>query len=127
MPGLMWPPGARLLHVSADAAACWYEVDLFHPELEAAGYSLHEADSDSVQAFTHLFGVAVAGNRRIAHGMFALENGVITVADIPLQQMGVPSIGRFMRAVLTARQSKSESGREVSRVFDMLIPRMGGR
>lgn len=87
---------ARLIHVSADAPAYWSEVDLYHPNLEAAGYSLHGASAASVRGFTRLFGVAVRGQRRIAHGLFALHDGVVLAAEIPHQQMGVPSIGRFL-------------------------------
>ena len=93
-------PSARLLHVSADAAEFWGEVDHFHPDLNASAYSLCGATEDSRRAFTHLFGVAVEGHDRIAHGLFALQEGVVLAAEIPYQQLGVPSVGRFMHQAM---------------------------
>lgn len=93
-------PTARLVHVSADHARYWIEVDVIHPDLKASGYSLHDADEESRRAFTYLFGVAVAGHHRIAHGMFAIENGVVVAAEIPYQQMGVPSVGHFVHRAM---------------------------
>jgi len=96
-------PEARLFHVSADEPRFWREVDLIHPTLRASGYSLFGVDSESVQAFSHLFGVAVVGTQRIAHGIFGIFDGFVTAAEIPDQQLGVPSIGRFLHRALSAQ------------------------
>ena len=34
-------PGLRIVHVSADHAEHWQEVDRFHPTLQSAGYGLN--------------------------------------------------------------------------------------
>jgi len=94
-------PEARLVHVSADAPHFWDEVDHFHRDLTASGYSLFGADEESARAFGQLFGVAVKGNRRIAHGLFALQDGIVVAAEIPYQQLGIPSIGRFMHTAMS--------------------------
>jgi len=100
-------PEARLVHISADAPKFWNEVDLIHPDLKAEGYSLFGADEESRMAFTQTFGVGVLGSPRIAHGLFSLQDGVVLAAEIPLQQMGVPSIGRFMHRALSSAASAS--------------------
>jgi hypothetical protein len=98
--------GVRLVHVSADPAELWEEVDLYHASLSAEGYSIDGADPASRAAFTEAFGVAVEGHRRIAHGMFALVDGVFVVVDIPHEQLGVPDVygflGRLSRAPAAA-------------------------
>jgi peroxiredoxin len=95
-------PDARLVHISADAPKFWVEVDLIHPNLTAEGYSLFGADDDSSDAFKKAFGVGVVGSTRIAHGLFSMKDGVVLAAEIPYQQMGVPSIGRFMHRALSS-------------------------
>jgi hypothetical protein len=92
-------PGARVFHVSADAAEHWREVDRFHPGVGAPGYSLHAAAPASRLAFTHAFGVAVEGHARIAHGCFALRDGVILAADVPYHQMHSMDVLPFLRTV----------------------------
>ncbi|MCU1277938.1 MAG: hypothetical protein JWM53_1484 [bacterium] len=80
-------PTAAVVHVSADEPEHWAEVDRFHPNVRAPGYSLHAADQASRVAFGLAFGVAVEGHARIAHGCFALLDGVVLAAEIPRYQM----------------------------------------
>lgn len=87
---------ARLVHVSSDEVVHWREVDHYHPHLAAPGYSLHEADERSRVAFANAFGVGVQGHRRIAHGLFALLEGVFLLADIPFHQMSSPDVHQFL-------------------------------
>jgi hypothetical protein len=86
----------RLVHVSADEPRFWLEVDHFHPVLRADGFSLHGADDASREAFGRAFGVAVQGERRIAHGLFGLHDGVFLAADVPYDQMAVPDVDGFV-------------------------------
>ena len=51
----------RIVHVSADHESHWQEVDQFHPNIQAAGYSLCSADAASREAFVTAFGVGVQG------------------------------------------------------------------
>ena len=89
----------RMIHVSTDEARFWSEVDHFHPALGAEGYSLFDADEASIAAFGLSFGVAVEGHGRIAHGLFALADGVFVGAEIPFQQLAVPDVGGFLDRV----------------------------
>ena len=89
----------RMVHVSTDAASFWSEVDHFHPGLGAQGFSLFDADQESLTAFGLSFGVAVEGHRRIAHGLFALVDGMFLATEVPFQQMAVPNVGRFLDRV----------------------------
>jgi hypothetical protein len=89
-------PSARVVHVSADAPAHWREVDAYHPDVSAPGYSLHGADPASRDAFCRAFGVGVEGKARIAHGLFALRDGVFTAVEIPTIQVGTPDVPGFL-------------------------------
>ena len=89
----------RMIHVSTDEARFWSEVDHFHPALGAEGYSLFDADEASITAFGLSFGVAVEGHGRIAHGLFALVDGVFVGVEIPFQQLAVPDVGGFLDRV----------------------------
>jgi hypothetical protein len=86
----------RIFHVSADAARHWVEVDFFHRTIAAPGYSLAGADDESRRSFTRAFGVEVAGERRIAHGLFALWRGEFLAIDIPVDQMLTPAVVDFL-------------------------------
>jgi hypothetical protein len=58
--------GVRLVHVSADAAALWSEVDYSHAALTAEGYSLDSATSSCRDELTSAFGApwrVTAGSR----------------------------------------------------------------
>lgn len=89
-------PAPRVAHVSADAAIHWGEVDEFHPGVRAPGYTLCGASDESRRAFLAAFGVGVLGERRIAHGLFGLRDGVFLAAEIPFDQMQTPEVGRFL-------------------------------
>jgi hypothetical protein len=92
-------PGSRIVHVSADAAHHWGEVDVFHGNVRAPGYSLCCADAASREAFGRAFGVTVLGQRRIAHGLFALLDGLFLAADVPFDQMAPPDVESFLERV----------------------------
>jgi len=89
-------PAPRLVHVSSDSARHWTEVEQYHPELRAPGYTLGESDAHSRDAFKAAFGVGVRGHRRIAHGLFALRDGIFLAVDIPDDQMSPPPVKSFL-------------------------------
>jgi hypothetical protein len=89
-------PRPRLVHVSADEAHHWHEVDHIHPHLKAPGYTLASTSSEDRAAFTSAFGVGVRGKQRIAHGLFGLRDGTFENADIPYDQMGSPNVVEFV-------------------------------
>lgn len=89
-------PSARVVHISSDHADHWLEVDRFHPDVETPGYSLCCADPASRQAFVQTFGVGVVAHERIAHGLFALYEGVFVAVSIPEDQMRTPEVTEFM-------------------------------
>lgn len=96
-------PGARLVHISSDEAKYWREVDEFHIQAQSPGYTLHGATPASRAQFAAAFGVGVEGHHRIAHGLFALNEGVFVRSEIPLNQMGVPAVLCFLRETRRAR------------------------
>lgn len=101
-------PGLRIVHVSADHAEHWQEVDRFHPHIRAAGYSLCCVDPVSRAAFVEAFGVGVDGHHRIAHGLFALLNGRFVQAEIPEDQMRPADVERFLDRVAGAVGASQE-------------------
>jgi len=96
-------PGVRLVHVASDDASRWNEVDWYHPDLRAEGYTVAGAPAASRRAFTSAFGVGVSGSDRVAHGLFALRDGRFEVVDIPVQQLGSPDVHGFLRALAARR------------------------
>ncbi len=94
--------GARVVHVSSDAARHWHEVDRFHPNVRAAAYSLEGADEPSRVGFKWGFGVGVVDHQRIAHGLFALSDGVFVAAYVPYDQMQTVPVGPFLDEVEAA-------------------------
>jgi hypothetical protein len=95
-------PNARIVHVSQDEAIHWAEVDRFHPGITAASYTLHGASESSRVSFAWAFGVGVLGHPRIAHGLFALRDGVFVAAEVPFDQMHAPDVGTFLGALDSA-------------------------
>lgn len=89
-------PQLRIVHVSQDQAHHWEEVDRFHPCIRAASYTLDSARETSRIGFTWAFGVGVLGHQRIAHGLFALHDGVFLAAEVPYQQLGAPDVANFL-------------------------------
>ncbi|OQW30900.1 MAG: hypothetical protein A4E19_09145 [Nitrospira sp. SG-bin1] len=89
-------PEWKIVHVSADHEDHWREVDRFHPNVQAAGYSLCCADQASREAF----GVGVEDHHRIAHGLFALRDGVFLKVEIPSDQMRPASIRGFLERLI---------------------------
>jgi peroxiredoxin len=101
-------PGARIVHVSNDAAVHWREVDRYHPDVLAESYSLHGASASSRASFTSALGVGVLGHDRIAHGLFALRDGVFLAASVPFDQMRAPDVGPFLGQIASALRGGSE-------------------
>jgi len=95
-------PSLRILHVSADHAEHWGEVDRFHPNIRSAGYSLCCADPASREAFILAFGVGVEDHHRIAHGLFALQDGIFLEVDIPHDQMRPAAVRDFLGRLIGA-------------------------
>jgi hypothetical protein len=98
-------PPPRLVHVSSDSARHWTEVKQYHPELRAPGYTLGETDAHSCDAFKAAFGVGVRGHRRIAHGLFALRDGIFLAVDIPDDQMSAPPVKLFLHQLSHIRSA----------------------
>ncbi|WCL50010.1 hypothetical protein [Leptospira sp. GIMC2001] len=92
-------PEAKIYHIASDPKSGWDEVEKLHPFLKSPGFTLVGVDKSSVESFKKEFGVGVEGNKRIAHGLFALKNGEFLVSYIPRQQYGVPNIKRFVNRV----------------------------
>ncbi|MCS6285361.1 MAG: hypothetical protein H8K08_08010 [Nitrospira sp.] len=95
-------PRLRILHVSADHAEHWREVDRFHPNIQSAGYSLCCADPASRAAFIQAFGVGVEDHHRIAHGLFALQDGIFLEVEIPHDQMRPAAVRDFLGRLIGA-------------------------
>ncbi len=99
----------RIVHVSADHESHWQEVDQFHPNIQATGYSLCSADAASREAFVTAFGVGVEGHYRIAHGLFILREGVFLKSEVPTDQMRSVEVTQFLRdaarCLMTAERS----------------------
>ncbi|MBK9308847.1 MAG: hypothetical protein IPM58_17560 [Nitrospira sp.] len=89
-------PEWRIVHVSADHEEHWREVDRFHPNVPASGYSLCCADPNSLEAFVLAFGVGVGDHHRIAHELFALRDGVFLEVEIPHDQMRPAEVDGFL-------------------------------
>lgn len=89
-------PHARVHHVSADGPETWAELDDFHAEVRAGAYSLALATEASSDAFRACFGVGVEGTPRVAHGLFAVLDGVVLGSEIPFEQMGAADVDLFL-------------------------------
>ncbi|MCU1282687.1 MAG: hypothetical protein JWM53_6233 [bacterium] len=92
-------PDVRIVHVSHDDAIHWAEVDRLHPGIAAASYTLAGASETSRVGFTWAFGVGVLGGERIAHGLFALRDGVFIAAEVPFDQLHAPNVDGFVRTL----------------------------
>jgi hypothetical protein len=92
-------PAVRIVHVSQDEAIHWREVDRFHRGVTASSYTLSGSSESSRVSFTWAFGVGVLGEQRIAHGLFALRDGVFVAAEVPFDQMQAPDVRWFLRAL----------------------------
>jgi len=99
-------PRPRLVHVSADEAHHWHEVDHIHPHLTAPGYTLASTSSEDRAAFAAAFGVGVRGSRRIAHGLFGLRDGTFEDTEIPYDQMGSPNVVEFLARLCSPRSRR---------------------
>lgn len=107
-------PDAKIFHISSDAKSYWQEVDEVHPDLKASGFSLHESSSKDRDTFARTFGVGVERNKRIAHGLFGLVDGIFCAVYIPIQQLGNPDIYFFFQKFLKNRDHlKYSLSREV--------------
>lgn len=102
-------PDLRIVHVSADPAEHWHEVDQFHASVRAEGYSLFGAEPNDREVFVQAFGVGVASHQRIAHGLFGLQEGVFLAVEIPDDQMRPAGVQNFL-TVFMQRMGASPSG-----------------
>jgi len=91
--------GDPCLLVSSDDAENWQEVEEYHGDLQASGYTLDRATDESRKAFCDTLGVGVRESHRVAHGLFALKDGVFLAAEVPDDQMETPDIHAFLEAV----------------------------
>lgn len=92
-------------HVSSDSLKHWQELDLYHGDVTACGYSLADAEPAHARAFKKAFGVGVLESHRVAHGLFALENGHFLASEIPGDQLMSADIDVFLSRVRAARRS----------------------
>ena len=71
--------------------------------------ALYGADPISREAFVQAFGVGVAYHRRIAHGLFGLQEGVFLAVGIPDDQLRPVGLQDFL-TVFMQRIGASPSG-----------------
>ncbi|TGN10095.1 hypothetical protein [Leptospira ilyithenensis] len=90
---------AKIVHIACDCADHWEEVKNLHPFLKAKGFSLKFADTTDINSFKEFFGVGVKGSPRIAHGLFAFQNGYLIQSMIPRQQYGIPNIKKLLDSI----------------------------
>jgi hypothetical protein len=105
-------PTARLCHVTSDGVDAWREVDEYHPNLCACGYTLEGVAPAARQSFGEAFGVGVQSHSRVAHGLFLLVNGIFRLVHIPRQQLGSPNVSAFLRRsarIVRALESEAPS------------------
>jgi hypothetical protein len=103
-------PAAATFHVGSDDRRHWAEVDRFHPDVKEPGYSLAQATLEDREAFKRAFGVGVIGSQRIAHGLFALEDGLFLAAMVPEDQLKAPAVERFVDEVTSRLARAPEVG-----------------
>jgi len=96
-------PDAEVHHVSSDSLRHWRELDLFHSDVTARGYSLAEAEPCHSRAFKKAFGVGVLESPRVTHGLFAIEAGRFLASEVPGDQLMSADIDRFLSKVREAR------------------------
>jgi len=89
-------PEAVVHHVSSDDLEHWRELDAYHADVRALGYSLSAASAPSALAFKRAFGVGVAESTRVAHGLFALLKGRFVAVDVPHNQLQAADVDRFL-------------------------------
>ena len=100
-------PEWKIVHVSADHEEHWREVDRFHPNVQAAGYSLCCADLASRDAFVLAFGIGVEDHHRIAHGLFALQDGIFLEVEVPHDQMRPAAVRGFLERLIGEHRAPS--------------------
>jgi hypothetical protein len=87
-------PFARVVHVSHDMDSSAAIDGSVHGEL----YTLEGASESSCVSFTWAFGVGVLGEKQIAHGLFALREGIFVAAETPFDQRPLHDVSGFIRA-----------------------------
>jgi hypothetical protein len=75
----------------------WSQLERLHDQVNASGYTVDGASDEDRERFARAFGVAVVGERRIAHGLFALRDGVFLGAVVPENQFRSPSVRLFVQ------------------------------
>ena len=101
-------PSARIVLVSQEESVQSNEVDCCRGRMSAASYTLSGASESSRVSFAWAFGVGVLGDQRIAHGLFALRDGVFVAADVPFDQMQLPDVSGVLTALDGALRSLGE-------------------
>jgi len=90
---------AKIFHVACDCPEHWEEVRSIHPFLRAKGFTLKNASKEDSESFRNSFGIGVHGSSRIAHGLFAFQDGKVIASYIPRQQYGIPNIKKFLNGL----------------------------
>lgn len=90
---------ATICHISSDGKSSWSEVKKLHPGLKCLGFTLQEADKETVLTFKESLGVGVSNSHRLAHGLFAYKDGKLIGSLIPKQQYGSPNIKKFLSKI----------------------------
>ncbi|TGK87123.1 hypothetical protein EHQ24_05900 [Leptospira noumeaensis] len=87
---------AKIIHLASDGITSWEEIKKLHPHLKAHGYSLKNCNEKEINTLKTMLGIGVIGSHRLAHGLFAIQDGILISSLIPKQQYGVPDIKKFL-------------------------------
>lgn len=87
---------AKIIHIASDGKDAWSEIKKLHPKLKAHGYSLKNGNTGDVNKLKEILGIGVVSSHRLAHGLFAIQDGILISSLIPKQQYGVPNIKKFL-------------------------------
>ena len=94
---------ARVVHVSYDMDVSAATGETVHGEM----YALDGASESSRVSFTWAFGVGVLGEKQIAHGLFALREGIFVAAETPFDQRPLHDVSGFIRALHAAFEERA--------------------
>lgn len=87
---------AKIIHIASDGKDAWSEIKKLHPTIKAHGYSLKNGNPDDINTLKEILGIGVVSSHRLAHGLFAIQDGILISSLIPKQQYGVPNIKKFL-------------------------------
>ncbi|TGL47708.1 hypothetical protein EHQ55_11305 [Leptospira meyeri] len=97
---------AKIIHIASDGETSWDDIKKLHPHLKAYGYTLKSCKEDDVIKLKNMLGIGVIGSHRLAHGLFAIQDGILISSMIPKQQYGVPNIKKFLTQLKNLKDFK---------------------